>query len=336
MLRATTRLRPWLERLTAVDDRAEGLIATARTNYRERPLGGRFSEEAVRVPGGVRQVAMASGVGTPIVVVPGAFASFREDFFASIAERLAATGRSVLIVEDRLAADTLVANQGQFVSLAVQAEELRQVADSLLKRPIALAFSCGAGIALAVESGTFERVIAWSPAFDLRATWERVESSFLLRSYFTSVCARAFRGVRAAPSLAELAVRLVASPPEFRADTPLIAIHARNDPVVPIESVLRFSLGPQQRLVVRPRGGHLGFASGPDAGACVAVGISPSDGQQVTRLGIDQVLPQLVPLAYGILWKTLVVFCAFGIHGERVGTFGYLQRPLRPEAGRDS
>jgi pimeloyl-ACP methyl ester carboxylesterase len=256
-----------------------GLLATVRTDYRERPLPPEFRLEVLQVEGAWRRVAIFEGCGRPLLIVPGMYASLHEGLFVKIAELAAHEGRTVWLVEDRLAGQTLRINGGTFPSLARQADELAAIVRQLGDRPDVLAFSTGSAAALASAAAPFERLVAWSPAIDPRGVFENVVRRLPLRLYFRRLHRRAFRAAAMRPPpMAELADALLGDGFAHRSVVPLLAVHASDDPVVPVSCVRRLELGPQQELLVLPRGGHLGFETRAPLGIyLLPLGLGPGE-----------------------------------------------------------
>jgi hypothetical protein len=244
-----------------------GMLLTGRTDFRERPLSPAFTVRVMDAEGTPRRVAAAEGTGRPLMVLPGLYATLNEGLFALIAELAAQRGRTVLLVEDRLAAGTLALTRGEVPSLQRIGLELAAIARALAVRPDVLALSAGAAGALAAPPGTFARIATWSGALDIWATAENLARHPLPRFHYTQVHRRAFHGAGlGAPPIATIPARLAAGAPCGLPPDPLLVVHAEDDPVVPASVVAGLSLDDGQRSVVASAGAHLGFGTlvGPD------------------------------------------------------------------------
>jgi len=238
-----------------------GVLLTARTDYRERPLAPPF-EVRVMDAGAPRRVAVAPGTGRPLMILPGLYASLSEGLFADVAELAARRGRPVLLVEDRLAAGTLALTRGEVPSLQQIGLELAALARGLDAQPDALALSAGAAAALAAPPGTFARIATWSGALDMWATAENLARHPVPRFHYTQVHRRAFEGAGLeAPPLATIPARLASGAPCGLPPDPLLVVHAQDDPVVPASVVAALPLEDGQRSLVAPAGAHLGFGT---------------------------------------------------------------------------
>jgi hypothetical protein len=239
-----------------------GLLLTARTDYRERPLPHGFEVRVVDAAGTPRRIAAAGGTGRPLVILPGLYATLTEGLFVEIAELAAARGRAVLLVEDRLAAGTLTLTGGEVPSLARIGAELAALCRALPELPDALALSAGAAAALAAPPGTFERICIWSGAVDLWAAAENLARHALPRWHYARAHRRSFHAAQvAAPPLESVAARLAAGAPCGLPPGPLLVVHAEDDPVVPASAVARLPLEDDQCATVLPAGAHLGFGT---------------------------------------------------------------------------
>ncbi len=244
-----------------------GILLTARTDYRERPLSAAFRVEAMQALGTSRRVAVAEGAGRPLMIFPGLYASLNEGLFALIAELAAQRGRAVFLVEDRLAAETLRLTGGEVPSFARIGTEVAALAKQIGPRPDALALSAGASAALAAPPGTFARIATWSGAVDIWAVAENLARHPMPRWHYAQVHRKAFRGAALpAPPIATIPARLAAGAPCGVPPGPLLVLHAEDDPVVPVASVRAYPIEDEQHLAVLPAGAHLGFGTlaGPD------------------------------------------------------------------------
>jgi hypothetical protein len=239
-----------------------GLLLTARTDYRERPLSAAFTLEVVEAAGSPRRVATARGTGRPLMILPGLYASLNEGLFALIAELAARSGRPVVLVEDRLARGTLALTGGDIPSLARLGQEAAAIARRCGTMPDLLALSGGAAAGLAAPPGTFARIAVWSGALDLWATAENLGRHALPRWHYSQVHKRAFAGARlAVPPLQSVPARLAAGAPCGLPPDPLLIVHAEDDPVVPVATVRDLPLDDGQVVTVLSSGAHLGFGT---------------------------------------------------------------------------
>jgi hypothetical protein len=237
-----------------------GILLTARTDYRERPLSSAFAVRVVDAAGTPRRVAVAEGEGRPLMILPGLYASLNEGLFADIAELAARNGRPVILVEDRLAAGTLGLCGGDVPSMGRIGAEIAVLAQGLGARPDVLALSAGAAAALAAPLGTFERIAIWSGALDLWATAETIARHPMPRWHYAQVHKRAFRSANLpVPPMATIPARLAADAPCGLPPGPLLILHAEDDPVVPASVLADLALEDGQRATVLPAGAHLGF-----------------------------------------------------------------------------
>jgi hypothetical protein len=237
-----------------------GILLTARTDYRERPLSPAFTVHVMDCAGTPRRVAVAEGEGRPLMILPGLYASLNEGLFADIAEVAARRGRRVLLVEDRLAAGTLALTGGDVPSMGRIGGEIAVIAQSLGERPDVLALSAGAAAALAAPPGTFERIAVWSGALDLWAAAETIARHPMPRWHYAQVHKRAFRGANLpAPPMAMIPARLAADAPCGLPPDPLLVVHAEDDPVVPASVLSNLALEDGQSATLLPAGAHLGF-----------------------------------------------------------------------------
>ena len=253
--------RPWWA------PQRRGLWLTARTDYAGRPLSSAFRIEVVHALGTPRRVAFAAGTGRPLLIFPGLYASLDEGLFAGIAELAARRGRTVALVEDRLAAGTLRLAGAEIPSFARIGAELAALARRIGPQPDALALSAGAQAALSAPPGTFERIAVWSGALDLWAVAEHLARHPLPRRHYAGVHRRAFSGAGLpVPPIATVPARLAAGAPCGVAPGPLVIVHAEDDPVVPAASVRAFPVEDAQYTAILPAGAHLGFGTlaGPD------------------------------------------------------------------------
>lgn len=225
-----------------------GLWATARVSYSAETLGPAFVEREVELCGARRRVAVAEGVGRPLLILPGLYASLDEGLFARLAALAARDGRPVTLLEDRLAAGTLRANGGEVASLLRQADEVATLAEGFSEPPDVLALSAGWAVVGRVRCA---RRVGWSPAADPEAVRGLVRRNPLLHAYYLRVHRRAFdRGGLAAPAI-ESTWAALGEPPRPE-PAPTLLFHARCDPVVPAVSV-------PEGTVLLGSGGHLGF-----------------------------------------------------------------------------
>ena len=239
-----------------------GLALTARTDYRERALASPFSIEVMLALGTPRRVALARGQGRPLMILPGLYASLHEALFLGLAELAARRGRTVVLVEDRLAAQTLQLNGPAIPSFARVGAEIAALAREIGGPPDALALSAGAQAALSAPPGTFERIAVWSGAVDLWEVAEHLARHPLPRGHYARVHRRAFeRAALAPPSIATVPARLAAGAPCGVPPGPLLLIHAEDDPVVPASSVRAFPVEDEQCAAILPAGAHLGFGT---------------------------------------------------------------------------
>ncbi len=239
-----------------------GIFLTARTDYSERPLSAAFRVEVRKALGTPRRVAVAQGSGRPLMILSGLYASLNEGLFAVIAELAARRGRSVALVEARLAAGTLRLNGGEIPSFARIGAEAAALATQLGPQPDALALSAGAPAALAAPPGTFARIATWSGALDIWAAAERLARNPLPRWYYAHVHRREFiRAGLPVPPLVTVPARLAAGAPCGVPPGPLLVVHAEDDPVVPAASVRGIPVEDGQCVTILPAGGHLGFGT---------------------------------------------------------------------------
>jgi hypothetical protein len=237
-----------------------GILLTARTDYRERPLSPAFTVQVMDAGGAPRRVAVAEGDGRPLIILPGLYASLHEGLFADIAELATRRGRRVVLVEDRLAAGTLALTGGDVPSMGRIGAEIAVIAHGLPARPDVLALSAGAAAALAAPPGTFERIAIWSGALDLWVTAETIARHPMPRWHYAQVHKRAFRGANLpAPPMATIPARLAADAPCGLPPDPMLVLHAEDDPVVPASVLAGLALEDGQRATVLRAGAHLGF-----------------------------------------------------------------------------
>ena len=239
-----------------------GLFLTARTDYSERPLSAAFRVEVLHALGTPRRVAVAHGSGRPLVILTGLYASLSEALFVVVAELAAQRGRTVMLIEDRLATETLRLNGAGIPSFARIGAEVAALAKQLGPESDALAFSVGGPVALAAPPGTFARIATWSGAVDIWAAAETLARHPLPRWYFERLHRRAFSGAGlSVPPIATVPARLAAGAPCGVPPDPLVVIHAEDDPVVPAASVRAFAVEDEQRVTILPAGAHLGFGT---------------------------------------------------------------------------
>jgi hypothetical protein len=239
-----------------------GLLLTTRTDYRQRPPSAVLAVRVVEASGTPRRVAVAEGAGAPLLVLPGMYASLDEGLFADLAERAARQGRTVALVEDRLAAGTLALTGGEIPSLARIGAEIADLALLFGPRPDVLALSFGAAAALAAPPGTFARIATFSGALDVWATAENLSHHPMPRFHYAQVHKRAFRGAGLVPPpMATVPAHLAAGAPCGLPPGPLLVVHAEDDPVVPVSVVADLALEDDQRALVLPAGAHLGFGT---------------------------------------------------------------------------
>ena len=244
-----------------------GLFLTARTDYAERALSPAFRVEVMHALGTPRRVAVARGSGRPLMIFPGLYASLNEGLFADIAELAARRGRTVALVEDRLAAETLRLNGADIPSFARIGAEIAALAKQLGPQPDALALSAGAQAALAAPPGTFaqHRDLVGRRGH-LGGRGVHLARHPMPRRHYAHVHRRAFRaaGLRV-PPIATVPARLAAGAPCGVPPGPLLIVHAEDDPVVPAASVRAYPVEDEQCVTILPAGGasRLRHAGGP-------------------------------------------------------------------------
>ena len=246
-LAAAPRPWPW----------TRGMWATARPDYGSRPLPEQARIEVVEAAGASRRVARFAGVGRPLLIVPGLYATLDEGLFADLALLATRTGRPVVLLEDRLAGPTLALNGAEVPGLARQGAELAAVAAPLGEPPDVLALSAGVAIALFAPAEALHRLVGWSSVVDTGETARRVTGHLVLRPYYARVHARAFRSA-CLPPLEDLWERLTSDPVPPPA-LPALLVHAPDDPVAPAAAVE--ALVEHCEVCLLPGGGHLGFGS---------------------------------------------------------------------------
>lgn len=237
------------------------LWTTAATSYAEVGLPPGFVLRELAVAGSFRRVAFARGAGRPLVIFSGLYAALGEQLFVSIAAAAQAAGRQVWLVEDRFASGTLALNAPSVPRLATLAREADELITLAGERPDVLALSAGAASALFARA-PIHRMVVWSGAFDPRAVLAHSRRSLLIGRHFRRAHLRAFRRAgMAPPELSAFAAALAQEPAPAPTSSPLLLVHALNDPVALSAPVEALSLGPGQARCLLPHGGHLGFGN---------------------------------------------------------------------------
>lgn len=248
-----------------------GMWSTARTRYDRVSLPPEFSIRTVDVGSARRRLAVCPGAGAPLFIVPGLFASLHERLFVEIAAEARRLGRPVTVVEDRFAAETLSLNGPELPTTGALVGELATLLHAADEPADVIALSAGAMSALFV-SAPVRRMTAWSAAVSPSAVLAHASSNILVRRHFGRIAREAFASIGAEPPRWQRLVEALArDESQALLDVPMLLIHARDDPVAPVEEVER--LGPKLRqhqlACIVPRGGHLGF--GPVCGAQIYV-----------------------------------------------------------------
>jgi len=231
-----------------------GLWVSARERFDTVPLPADFSLRVERLDGVWRRLALHPGEGRAVVVVPGLYARLTERLFADVAARMATLGRPVVLLEDRLARDTVSdAGRPEREPEALGAQ-LGALCEKLGDPPDVLALSAGLVSAWTLPPGRARRVVGYSGIRVPAVSVEELRRHRWVYRHF----AAAHREARLETKLPfdRLLDQLSALPLLAPPDDDWLLVHAEDDPVAPITTL--DSLDPA-RVLRLPDGGHLGF-----------------------------------------------------------------------------
>ncbi len=284
-IEAAERVRQRIELNTrGWEPHKKGLLATIQTSYRPSPLPPGFEVLQLEAAGVRRRAAISRAPGRPVLLLPGLYASLDEGLFIRTALLIhRKLKRPVILLEDRFAKETLRLNGECIPTLRELGEEAAFVASQALRlvgqevqaswgdeddggdvgSPDVLAFSAGAASALAAPGASFARAVLWSAAINPRDVLLAVKARPLVNAYFRLLHERTFKmaGIRPVPSRRRLVERLCSDQPLPPEKLPLLAVHAKDDPVAPSQSLRILGNQDHQATCILFAGGHLGFAA---------------------------------------------------------------------------
>jgi hypothetical protein len=231
-----------------------GLWVSARERYDTVPLPADFSVTVERLDGVWRRLALHPGEGRAVVVVPGLHARLTERLFANVAARMATLGRPVVLLEDRLARDTVaVAGRPEREPEAL-GTQLGALCKKLGDPPDVLALSAGLVSAWTLPPGRARRIVGYSGIRAPAVSAEEVRQRSWVYRHFAAAHREA--GLETKLPFDRLLDRLSTLPPLAPPDDDWLLVHAEDDPVAPITTL--DALDPA-RVLRLPDGGHLGF-----------------------------------------------------------------------------
>ena len=231
-----------------------GLWVTARERFDTVPLPADFSVTAERLDGVWRRLALHPGEGRALVVVPGLYARLTERLFANVAARMATLGRPVVLLEDRLARDTVAAAGRPEREPEALGAQLGALCEKLGDPPDVLALSAGLVSAWSLPTGRARRIVGYSGIRAPAASAEEVRRRRWAYRHFAKAHREA--GLEAKLPFDRLLDYLSNMPPLASPDDDWLLVHAEDDPVAPITALE--GLDPT-RVLQLPDGGHLGF-----------------------------------------------------------------------------
>ena len=231
-----------------------GLWVTARERFDTVPLPANFSVRVERLDGVWRRLALHPGEGRAVVVVPGLYARLTERLFANVAARMATLGRPVVLLEDRLARDTVAAAGRPEREPEALGAQLGALCEKLGDPPDVLALSAGLVSAWTLPPGRARRIVGYSGIRAPAASAEEVRRRRWVYRHFAEAHREA--GLEAKLPFDRLLDHLSTLPPLAPPDDHWLLVHAEDDPVAPITALE--GLAPT-RVLRLPDGGHLGF-----------------------------------------------------------------------------
>ena len=231
-----------------------GLWVTARERFDTVPLPADFSVTAERLDGVWRRLALHPGEGRALVVVPGLYARLTERLFVNVAARMATLGRPVVLLEDRLARDTVAAAGRPEREPEALGAQLGALCEKLGDPPDVLALSAGLVSAWSLPTGRARRIVGYSGIRAPAASAEEVRRRRWAYRHFAKAHREA--GLEAKLPFDRLLDYLSNMPPLASPDDDWLLVHAEDDPVAPITALE--GLDPT-RVLRLPDGGHLGF-----------------------------------------------------------------------------
>lgn len=228
-----------------------GLWVTAREDYGARPLPGGFTAETLALEGVPRRLSQHPGVGRPLLVLPGQYARLDEALFVDIAAEATRLGRPVVVLEDRLARDTVRLAGAPDEGLEHLGRQIGALATALGK-PDVLALSAGLVAAWSAPPGALHRIVGWSGIRDPAVAARAVRGNPFVARHFQ----RCHADNEVPVAFDDWFARLAALPRLAPPAAPWLLFHADDDPVVPVSTLDDL---PAERVCRLPDGGHLGF-----------------------------------------------------------------------------
>ena len=231
-----------------------GLWVSARERYDTVSLPSDFSVSEESLDGVRRRLAMHSGQGRAIVVVPGLYARLTERLFVNVAARMVTLGRPVVLLEDRLARDTVAAAGPPEREPHALGAQLGALCAKLGDPPDVLALSAGLLSAWTLPSGRARRIVGYSGIRAPAASADQMRRRRWVYRHFAAT--HRDSGLEQRLPFERLLDQLSTLPPLAPPDDHWLLVHAEDDPVAPITTLE--SLDPA-RVLRLPDGGHLGF-----------------------------------------------------------------------------
>lgn len=231
-----------------------GLWLSWREHYEPVGLPPWMRIEETVLAGELRRVARAPGSGRPLLILPGAYGGLHERLFVQIAVRAAASGRPVLLLEDRLAAGTVRCSGAPVPSLS----RLGRAVTELVARQggVVDVLALSMGLLPAWAAGPVGgRIVGFSGVPEPAAVVAALRDSPLAFRRFARRHARS--GL--APALGfEAVLHWLSGLPRLEPpDGDWLLVHADDDPVSPVACLDHL---PAERVCRLPAGGHLAFA----------------------------------------------------------------------------
>jgi hypothetical protein len=231
-----------------------GLWVSARERFDTVPLPADFSMTVERLDGVWRRLAMHPGEGRAVVVVPGLYARLTERLFVNVVARMATLGRPVLLLEDRLARDTVAAAGRPEREPEALGAQLGALCEKLGDPPDVLALSAGLVSAWTLPPSLARRIVGYSGIRSPAASAEEMRRRRWVYRHFAAAHREA--GLETNLPFDRLLEHLSTLPPLAAPDDDWLLVHAEDDPLAPISTL--DSLDPA-RVLRLPDGGHLGF-----------------------------------------------------------------------------
>jgi hypothetical protein len=171
-----------------------------------------------------------------------------------VAARIATLGRPVVLLEDRLARDTVAAAGRPEREPEALGAQLGALCEKLGDPPDVLALSGGLVSAWTLPPGRARRIVGYSGVRSPAVSAEEVRRRRWVYRHFAAAHRDAGLGTKL--PFDRLLDQLATLPPLAPPDDDWVLVHAEDDPVAPISTLE--ALDPA-RVLRLPDGGHLGF-----------------------------------------------------------------------------